>query len=129
MSGTPMSGTPKNDPIVQYVVVRRDLITDLKWPMGAVITQACHASLAAVAETLTDPAVQQYLSDLDRMHKVVVEIGNENDLRQLSNALCEKAIPHKLWIEQPENIATCLASKPALKTEISDHFKRLKLFK
>ena len=30
--------------IVQYVVVRRDL----NWPIGALIAQACHASVAAV---------------------------------------------------------------------------------
>lgn len=59
-----------DDVLVQYVVLRRDLID--AWPLGSVITQGCHASVAAVwihrdhAETLS------YCSDsnLDHMHKV-----------------------------------------------------------
>lgn len=31
-------------PLVQYVVVRRDLSTSLNWPLGAVVAQACHAA-------------------------------------------------------------------------------------
>ena len=60
--------------MVQYVVVRRDLLTTLKWPVGAVIAQACHASSAVIHLFYGDPNTQQYLKDLDHMHKVVLEV-------------------------------------------------------
>jgi len=60
---------------------------------------------------------------------VIVQIGDENGLRQLAEVLTINGIDHKLWIEQPENVATCLATKPYLKQEIQQHFAALKLFK
>jgi len=60
--------------LVQYVVVRSDLLHVLKWPFGAVITQACHASSAVLHRFYTDPNTQAYLSDIDRMHKVVLQV-------------------------------------------------------
>jgi len=60
--------------LVQYVVVRSDLLHVLKWPFGAVITQACHASSAVLHRFYTDSNTQAYLSDLDRMHKVVLQV-------------------------------------------------------
>lgn len=44
---TPEKGSSsggENDPLVQYVVVRRDLTAVLQWPLGAVVAQACHAA-------------------------------------------------------------------------------------
>lgn len=32
------------DPILMHVVVRADLVSGLGWPVGSVITQACHVS-------------------------------------------------------------------------------------
>ena len=59
---------------MQYVVVRSDLLHMLKWPFGAVITQACHASTAVLHRFYHDPNTQAYLSDVDRMHKVVLQV-------------------------------------------------------
>lgn len=61
--------------IVQYVVVRGDLVKVQKWPLGALIAQACHASCAAMHLFYDVQHTQQYLSDLDRMHKVVLEVS------------------------------------------------------
>ena len=58
-----------------------------------------------------------------------VQIADENGLRQLTELLTVNGIDHKLWIEQPENIPTCLATKPYPKQEIQQHFAALKLFK
>jgi hypothetical protein len=60
------------DPIVQWVVLRRDLWTDLGWPLGPVIAQACHASSAAMFSHLQDAATQEYIAaaNIDHMHKV-----------------------------------------------------------
>jgi hypothetical protein len=38
----------KKDPIVQYIIVRRDLLDELKWPTGSVISQGCHAAVAGI---------------------------------------------------------------------------------
>lgn len=58
--------------LVQYIAVRGDLIG--KWPMGAIIAQACHASTAVLHMFQDDQNSLQYLSDLDRMHKIVLKV-------------------------------------------------------
>ena len=58
-----------------------------------------------------------------------MQIADENGLRQLTEVLTVNGVDHKLWIEQPENIATCLATKPYPKQDIERHFSALKLFK
>ncbi|XP_037780901.1 putative peptidyl-tRNA hydrolase PTRHD1 [Penaeus monodon] len=115
--------------LVQYVVVRSDLMTNLAWPVGAVIAQACHASTAVAHLYREDQNMQRYLADLDNMHKVVLGIESETKIRNLSEKLQEAVIDHKLWIEQPEDTPTCLVTKPYPKDEVSRFFKRLKLFK
>lgn len=64
--------------LVQYVVVRADLIHALSWSLGAVITQACHAATAAIHVNYGDPDTQEYLSDLENMHKVVLQVRAQN---------------------------------------------------
>ncbi|XP_018564305.1 putative peptidyl-tRNA hydrolase PTRHD1 [Anoplophora glabripennis] len=115
--------------IIQYVVVRGDLHKDLNWPVGALIAQACHAVTAVTHLFHEDEITQQYLKDLDNMHKVVLEATDEKSLINLKDKLVENGIKHKLWIEQPENIPTCLVAKPYLKEEVQKYFKKLKLFK
>lgn len=60
--------------IVQYVVVRRDVVKTLKWPLGALIAQACHACTAVMHNFYEHPDTQNYLKDLDNMHKVILEV-------------------------------------------------------
>lgn len=62
----------ESDPVVQYIVLRRDLWAEQGWPLGPLIAQACHASLAAMWLSKNDPDAQQYVSDdhIDSMHKV-----------------------------------------------------------
>lgn len=62
--------------LIQYIIVRADLMKVLKWNIGSVITQACHA-VAAVNETYkTDDLTSQYLSpqNIDSMHKCVLAV-------------------------------------------------------
>ena len=64
-------------PMVQYheyVVVRGDLLKALKWPVGAVIAQACHASSAVIHLYHDDASTVEYLKNLDSMHKIVLEV-------------------------------------------------------
>lgn len=118
-----------SDVLVQYVVLRRDLIDT--WPLGSVVTQGCHASVAAIWSHKDDPHTIDYCSpaNLDSMHKVTLEVKGEVQLKNLSEKLKSNDIAHKLWIEQPENTPTCLASKPYPKSVVSLFFKKLKLCK
>ncbi|XP_063728096.1 putative peptidyl-tRNA hydrolase PTRHD1 [Symsagittifera roscoffensis] len=111
--------------LVQYIVIRGDL----KWPKGALVAQACHASSAIIHLTYSHPDTQQYLSDLDNMHKVVLKSKTSDELSQLSDTLTSKDIAHKLWIEQPENYPTCLAIRPIGKPEVSEFVKQFQLFR
>lgn len=61
--------------IVQYVLIRRDLLKSLMWPVGAVIAQACHACTAAIHLFYDDPNTKDYLKDLDNMHKIILEVN------------------------------------------------------
>ena len=60
--------------LVQYVAVRKDLSASLSWPTGAVIAQACHACTGVIVLFKDDPYSIEYTQELDRMHKVVVEV-------------------------------------------------------
>ncbi|KAI3898368.1 hypothetical protein MKW92_018692 [Papaver armeniacum] len=120
---------PNSDVVVQYVVLRRDLIDS--WPLGSVVTQGCHASVAAIWSHKDDAHTIDYCSpdNIDSMHKVTLEVKGETQLQNLSQKLTTNGIAHKLWIEQPENFPTCLATKPYPKSVVSSFFKNLKLCK
>ncbi|TMS11945.1 Putative peptidyl-tRNA hydrolase PTRHD1 [Larimichthys crocea] len=126
-----MAATGAGSPgrLVQYVVVRSDLVHKLSWPLGAVITQACHAATAAIHLHYADADTQRYLSELDSMHKVVLGAPDEVALSALSDTLTQAGVAHKLWIEQPENIPTCLALKPCPKETVQPLLRKFKLFK
>ncbi|GAV69951.1 PTH2 domain-containing protein [Cephalotus follicularis] len=117
------------DVLIQYVVLRRDLIDT--WPLGSVVTQGCHASVCAVWSHRDDPHTIQYCSpqNIDSMHKVTLEVKGQAQILNLSEKLAAGEIAHKVWIEQPENIPTCLATKPYPKSLVSSFFKKLKLCK
>lgn len=67
------SGSETLDVLVQYVVLRRDLIDT--WPLGSVVTQGCHASVSAIWSHKDDLHTLQYCSpeNIDSMHKVNVQ--------------------------------------------------------
>ncbi|XP_064781257.1 putative peptidyl-tRNA hydrolase PTRHD1 [Oncorhynchus masou masou] len=123
------SGTAAPRCLVQYVVVRSDLVNTLSWPLGAVISQACHAATAAIHLNYNDPDTQEYLAELDSMHKVVLQALDQASLSSLSETLTEKGVAHKLWVEQPENVPTCLALKPYPKDTVHTLLRKFKLFK
>lgn len=58
------------DVLIQYIVLRRDLIE--AWSMSSVVTQGCHALVAAIWSHKDDPHTLQYCSpqNIDSMHKV-----------------------------------------------------------
>lgn len=65
---------PDMDPFVQYIVIRKDLVETLKWPLGSIISQGCHAAVAATWLHKDDVHTLQYCSpeNLDNMHTVSI---------------------------------------------------------
>lgn len=61
--------------LVQYVLLRSDLLKEMGWSIGSLVAQACHASSAVLHLFKDDEYTLQYLSDLDNMHKVVLEVS------------------------------------------------------
>ncbi|XP_055478921.1 putative peptidyl-tRNA hydrolase PTRHD1 [Psammomys obesus] len=116
--------------LVQYLVLRKDLSqAPFSWPTGALVAQACHAATAALHLHRDHPHTAAYLQELGRMRKVVLEAADETTLKTLAETLQEKNIDHMLWLEQPENIATCIALRPYPKEEVSQYLKKFRLFK
>ncbi|XP_063701679.1 putative peptidyl-tRNA hydrolase PTRHD1 [Culicoides brevitarsis] len=115
--------------LIQYVVVRGDLLKVQNWPLGALIAQCCHAATAVNHLFRDDPTTMKYFEDLDNMHKVVLEAPDEQSLTKLAQTLTENDIKHKLWVEQPENYPTCIALKPYEKENVQKFVKKFKLFK
>lgn len=116
--------------LVQYILLRRDLKKMKNYNDGAIIAQACHASSAILFRTIDHELTKAYLSDTDRMHKIVLAVeGGEEEMRNISQLLKENSIEHYLWIEQPENIPTAIAVRPYYKPDVDRFFSHLKLFR
>ena len=120
--------------LVQYVVVRSDLAAS--WPLGAVVAQACHACVAALAQAseaggapAAAAAAYTDAAALPSMHKIVLGTEGAESLAALAARLRAHAVSHHVWVEQPEGVATCLASAPAPKSELAPHFAGLRLLK
>lgn len=113
------------DTIVQYIVIRKDL----KWPTGALIAQGCHACVSALWLSKDHPATIDYCKDMDNMHKITLEATSAETLTTISSSLTAAGIVHKLWIEQPENIPTCIATAPLQRSILKPFFNALKLLR
>ncbi|KII71679.1 putative peptidyl-tRNA hydrolase PTRHD1 [Thelohanellus kitauei] len=114
--------------LVQYILLREDLIVSKSWTWGALIAQACHASTACIHTYYDDPYTMDYLMNLDHMTKIVLKLKDGDNLTQYENILDSRNLKYYSWIERPENIKTCLATKPYPKTMVQDIFRCLKLF-
>jgi peptidyl-tRNA hydrolase len=56
------------------------------------------------------------------------QVADESELQSMSAQLTQSNVVHKLWTEQPENVATCLACQPMPKAVIHSLLRHLKLF-
>lgn len=126
------SQSPTEQPLIMQLIIDRNLIGDPHWTLGPLLAQASHATAAIIARTLpTCPQTQEYVSseNLPNMHKVTLKTASKGagaDLRELSKKLDEAKSElgndfpeHHLWIEQPENIPTCIAIAPNRKPQVS----------
>ncbi|CAB9501336.1 Putative peptidyl-tRNA hydrolase PTRHD1 [Seminavis robusta] len=128
---TTATTTKKQQPIVQYIVLRRDL----DWPAGAMAAQAAHASLAAVAQALeaNHEATQTYISpsNLPHMTKYVYGVDTLQELEAVRDKWSQQAFGEQTfhwWVEQPESIPTAFATWPLERTnKVSKVVKSMKL--
>lgn len=122
-------------PIVQYIVVRRDLAQEpYNWPPGAIAAQVAHVSVAAIAQGLetqdVDTAFYISESNLPHMTKYVYGVNSLTELEQIRNIWQDKIDSNNYywWIEQPENIPTAFATWPIERTnKVSKIIKQMKL--
>jgi len=140
-SSTVEAEPEKVKPVVQYIVLRRDL----DWPAGAMAAQAAHASVAAIAQALqvNDEATQTYISpsNLPHMTKYVYGVDSLEQLEQVRDAWNSQVVvpildkegseqlrPSYCWVEQPENIPSAFATWPVERTnKVSKVVKNMKL--
>ncbi|KAK8864701.1 hypothetical protein IAR55_001953 [Kwoniella newhampshirensis] len=110
---------PKPTGLVMQIIIRRDLLTVLSWPIGPLLAQSAHAATAVLHRYKDHPDVITYLEGEDGrgwegMRKVVMEVPDEAALRMMGEKLdgMTNRIPYHIWIEQPENTPTALALIP-----------------
>ena len=120
-----------DDVLVQYIIVRNDLIKQHNWSLGSLISNASHASISIIHDTYNDTHTQQYIKQENnvQMHTVTVAVSDEAELLSSSRMLKSSNILHTLWHEQPDNIHTVIATKPYLKSIIKPLLAHLRLFR
>lgn len=148
LEAAPSRGTPSQQPLVMQLIIDKSLLTSSgsTWTLGPMMAQASHAAVAVTAKTMASSALtREYVAEanLAAMHKVVLQTPSKGALSKLT-ALSQKltegreqwlaehpdddngnqqeddAFPeHYLWVEQPENIPTCLAIAPNRKPPVS----------
>lgn len=128
-SDTPSTSPTFSKPIVQYIFVRNDLND---WPQGAVAAQVAHASVAAIIQGLNmkdEPTIHYTsTSQLNHMTKNVYKVKDVEELQSIKEQWETKfgQDSYYLWIEQPENIPTALATLPLERTNpVSKLIKKL----
>ena len=124
-TGAGAKSVDTNDQIVQYILVRGDL----NWGQGAIIAQACHASIASIVSSMNDESTQKYLADLKNMHKIVLKADSLDDMKRCESKLKEAQISHHMWIEEPEKVMSCLAVSPQPRSIVQSIFRHMKLLR
>jgi len=111
---SPDDQQPISPPLVMQIIVRKDLLEKEGWGVGPLMAQVAHATSAVLHESRELPDTRRYLDDLKNMRKVILQTSDASSLQRLSDLLSAASppAPHHLWIEQPENIPTCLALAP-----------------
>lgn len=118
--------TKTNEPLIMYLILNKSLADRPNWTTGSIIAQAAHAATKCLWQFKDDPCVIDYMLHPNSMHKVILQLKNESQLRTLKSRLLFDCVE---WIEQPENLLCCIALKPIRKSEIGDALKKCSLYK
>ncbi len=92
----------------QLVFLRNDL---KNYGKGALIAQACHATTSATFTYIKNEDTINYLKNINDMTKIILKIKN-TDIDELVESLRKYNIDFIEWKEPPENIITCIATRP-----------------
>ena len=120
--------------LVQYIVMRSDLVKQHRWNVGGLIANGSHACLAVIAEHVQHEDVRRYLGlsgekQSQQMHTVVLSVTDERELRDTAALLAGHDIAHCLWVEAPEQLPSCLATRPYPRSALQPLLRHLKLFR
>ena len=113
--------------LAQYIIVRKDL----KLGVGVIAAQAAHAAVAAVWESRGSDATERYCSPdkIDSMHKIVLGADSLADFERVAASLDAHGIIFRRWLEQPENVVTCIATAPCEQDTVRPAVAGLKLLR
>ncbi|KHN69899.1 hypothetical protein CWI42_040940 [Ordospora colligata] len=114
--------------IAQYILLRGDL---KGFSTGALIAQACHSSVCSIETYRRCADTVMYVADIGSMKKIILRI-EQSDIDGILEHFLTHNIDHTVWIEHPENITTCISTRPYNRHEIKqtvEYLKRFRLFK
>lgn len=57
------------------------------------------------------------------------QVPDEESLNKINDELKSNNVDFYRWLEQPDNIHTCIALRPYPKSQVENYFKSLKLFR
>ncbi|RZF37793.1 hypothetical protein LSTR_LSTR007155 [Laodelphax striatellus] len=115
-------------PIIQYVLLRKDLQKKYKYSMGTVIAQVCQACLAANERFKTKPETVQYLKNYQSMPRVILQVDDEKALQQAEELLKSNNLDYHVWVEHPE-VQTSIALRPYSESNVEEYMICFKLYK
>ncbi|OAF68303.1 Peptidyl-tRNA hydrolase domain-containing protein 1 [Intoshia linei] len=110
--------------LIMYIILR----TDVGLTKGQLAAQACHSCIKTVHIYKNDASMVEYLKDIDNMTKVLLKTRDMKEYENIKKNLKSSKISYTEWLEQPENLITCLSLKPYYKNDVYDIIKELKLF-
>lgn len=121
----------EEDPVVQYLIVRRDL-PELAG-IGALAVQTAHAAQAPITSQLKNTAevLDQDTAEwaLGIFTKILLEVRDERELVKLANKLQKNGIEANLISESAlYGSPTALGIKPYRKSHIQRYVRKLSLF-
>lgn len=99
------------------------------WEVGPLLAQASHATAAVNHIYNAHPNTVSYLTNLQNMHTVTLSVKTAGALVSLAESLKANNKLYYLWIENPENIPTCLATVAYEPDEIRPFLKKCSLYK
>ncbi|WUR02382.1 peptidyl-tRNA hydrolase (PTRHD1) [Vairimorpha necatrix] len=109
--------------IVQYIFLVSNIKTIKK---GALIAQACHAAIKAIHTYKDSEDTKEYLNLIYSMTTVILKISTE-DIKIISEKF--SSLDFVEWVEQPENLTTCLALRPYKIKDLEDFLPFIKNYK
>jgi peptidyl-tRNA hydrolase len=121
--------------VVQYIVLRRDLIDE--YGKGFLATQAAHASLAPLTSQLRGHFHKTLSEALDKdtrewiegtFTKIVLEVQGINQLQEISESLRRDSVKYcEIRESTLQNELTGIGLRPYEKSKVASYFKRLNL--